>query len=61
MTLVNVTVNCNSCPGEVSPSGSTLSEHLQDIWLFGDIWPGAPNMAKWGIPEKSIKNAAQRR
>ena len=24
-----------------------------------DIWQGALNMAKWGIPEKSTKNAAQ--
>ena len=29
--------------------------------IFGylDIWQGAPNIAKWGIPEKSAKNAAQ--
>jgi len=29
--------------------------------IFGylDIWQGALNMAKWGIPEKSTKNAAQ--
>ena len=34
---------------------------ISDIWLFGylDIWQGAPNIAKWGIPEKSKKNAAQ--
>ena len=29
--------------------------------IFGylDIWQGAPNIAKWGILEKSTKNAAQ--
>ena len=29
--------------------------------IFGylDIWQGAPNIAKWGIPEKSTKNVAQ--
>ena len=39
-----------------------LAKYL-DIWLFGylDIWLSAMNMAKWGIPEKSIKNVAQRR
>ena len=26
-----------------------------------DIWLRAKNMVKWGIPEKSIKNVAQRR
>ena len=33
------------------------------IWLFGylAIWLGATNMPEWGIPEKSIKNVAQRR
>ena len=31
--------------------------------IFGylAIWQGVPNIAKWGIPEKSIKNAAQKR
>ena len=34
-----------------------------NIWIFGylAIWLHAMNMAKWGIPEKSIKNVAQRR
>ena len=26
---------------------------------ISDIWQGAPNIAKWGIPEKSTKNTAQ--
>ena len=32
-------------------------------WIFGylAIWLRAKNMIKWGIPEKSIKNVAQRR
>ena len=33
------------------------------IQIFGylAIWLSAMSMAKWGIPEKSIKNVAQRR
>ena len=29
--------------------------------IFGQIWACAKNMAKWGIPEKTIKNATQKR
>ena len=44
---------------------------LADLTDITDIWPNMPiwayghmgicekNMAKWGIPEKSIKNVAQ--
>ena len=31
------------------------------IWLFGYLAACKKNMVKWGIPEKSIKNVAQRR
>ena len=38
---------------------------FQNIWLFGlfgylAIWLRTKNMVKWGFPEKSIKNVAQR-
>ena len=40
-----------------------LSWNMAKYQIFGylAIWQGAPNMAKWGIPEKYIKNAAQKR
>ena len=31
------------------------------IWAYGHMGICEKNMGKWGIPEKSIKNAAQKR
>ena len=37
--------------------GGEKSNKQYDQWSYGHM---QKNMAKWGIPEKSIKNAAQR-
>ena len=39
------------------------SEDFLNIWIFGylAIWLRAKTIPEWGIPEKSIKNVAQRR
>ena len=40
-----------------------LFSGIPHLAMFGAplaIWQGPPNMAKWGIPEKSIKDAAQK-
>ena len=34
---------------------------LPKLAKYRDIWLRATNMPEWGIPEKSIKNIAQRR
>ena len=40
-----------------------MDGNIQIFGQFGylSIWLSAMNMVKWGIPEKTIKNVAQRR
>ena len=49
--------------GTSVPKLKILNIQIAKYLIFGylDIWQGAPNMTKWGIPEKSTKNAAQKR
>ena len=50
---------CSYCdPDMCHFSARSQIAKYANIWL---IWLHVMNMAKWGIPEKSIKNVAQRR